>query len=753
MPPCRIPSRRSRRRTTSRCSATGRAPRRRRRSSARSRRWPRRRRRDPARHRRRATQRPGTAEVRSPHAHSTARQGRAGLAPTTSAQAIDAALAAQRVVGGDAAARAAGDLPARRRAAGRPSTARSSTRRRCSASPRRRTRPRSTPRASRSTSCASTCTSPSASPPSSRLAAGHVEPARAAAARGLRLRGHAVQLHLDRRQPADGAGDDGQHRGVEAGARPRCCSAHYIMELLREAGLPDGVINFVPGAGADDRRRRASTHPRSGGRALHRLDRRVPDDVEDGRRATSPATGPTRASSARPAARTSSSRTRRPIREALAVAIVRGGFEYQGQKCSAASRVYVPESLWKGGLRDRVLALIGEIRVGDPSDFSQLHGRGHRRASRSTNIGGYIAGGARTGGDEDRSPAARPTTSEGYFVAADAGRERRPEVEADERGDLRAGGDPARLPRRRSGRRRCSSSTRPRRTRSPARCSRATARAIDEARARSAPRGRQLLHQRQADRRGRRPAAVRRRARVGHQRQGGLACGTCCAGSRRGRSRRRSRRRPTSAIRSCRSRSAEARPRQPCRGYVPSRPTQVELRSARTPDRRDRPASTGSVTFVKEAPPSPERMSAVPPMKMSLSLRDPKADDEVLRPRRLLPAGAAVERAKERADARRDAAAVGQSEQRRRAATDGVAVAALAAGEAASRRCSSLSTRRCCAGSAAPRETAVRIEHVAVAKDADRRRPLAAARCRWWRSHRSSRRAASYRRTACRRRR
>ena len=65
--------------------------------------------------------------------------------------------------------------------------------------------------------------------------------------------------------------------------------------------------------------------------------------------------------------------------EALAVAIVRGGYEYQGQKCSAASRVYVPESLWKGGLRDRVLSMIGELRVGDPSDFSQLHGRGHRR--------------------------------------------------------------------------------------------------------------------------------------------------------------------------------------------------------------------------------------------------------------------------------------------------------------------------------------------------------------------------------------
>src|SRR5205814_3476060 len=59
---------------------------------------------------------------------------------------------------------------------------------------------------------------------------------------------------------------------------------------------------------------------------------------------------------------------------ALATAIVRGGYEYQGQKCSAASRVYVPESLWKGGLRDRVLGMIGELRVGDVADFSNFMG-------------------------------------------------------------------------------------------------------------------------------------------------------------------------------------------------------------------------------------------------------------------------------------------------------------------------------------------------------------------------------------------
>jgi 1-pyrroline-5-carboxylate dehydrogenase len=59
--------------------------------------------------------------------------------------------------------------------------------------------------------------------------------------------------------------------------------------------------------------------------------------------------------------------------EALAVAIVRGGFEYQGQKCSAASRVFIPESLWPK-LKPRLQALAAEIRMGDVSDFRNFMG-------------------------------------------------------------------------------------------------------------------------------------------------------------------------------------------------------------------------------------------------------------------------------------------------------------------------------------------------------------------------------------------
>jgi 1-pyrroline-5-carboxylate dehydrogenase len=59
--------------------------------------------------------------------------------------------------------------------------------------------------------------------------------------------------------------------------------------------------------------------------------------------------------------------------QALAVAIARGGFEFQGQKCSAASRVYVPRSIWND-VRDRTVAMMEEMRMGDVTDFRNFVG-------------------------------------------------------------------------------------------------------------------------------------------------------------------------------------------------------------------------------------------------------------------------------------------------------------------------------------------------------------------------------------------
>ena len=57
----------------------------------------------------------------------------------------------------------------------------------------------------------------------------------------------------------------------------------------------------------------------------------------------------------------------------VAVAIARGGFEYQGQKCSAASRVYIPQSLWDD-VRDRTVAMMKDIKIGDVRDFRNFMG-------------------------------------------------------------------------------------------------------------------------------------------------------------------------------------------------------------------------------------------------------------------------------------------------------------------------------------------------------------------------------------------
>jgi 1-pyrroline-5-carboxylate dehydrogenase len=72
----------------------------------------------------------------------------------------------------------------------------------------------------------------------------------------------------------------------------------------------------------------------------------------------------------------------------LAVAIARGAFEYQGQKCSAASRAYVPTSMWPD-VKERVVAMMREMRVGDIADFRTFMGAVIDRKS-FTKIAGYL---------------------------------------------------------------------------------------------------------------------------------------------------------------------------------------------------------------------------------------------------------------------------------------------------------------------------------------------------------------------------
>ena len=148
-------------------------------------------------------------------------------------------------------------------------------------------------------------------------------------------------------------------------------SNYYILKLLEAAGLPPGVINFVPGEArqvsgwllAD--RTLAGIHFTGSTEVFQLLWRSVAERLHE--YATYPRlvgeTGGKDFVLAHPSADP----------EALAVALVRGAFEYQGQKCSAASRAYVPASLWPR-LKSRLHDMIADIRVGDVADFRNFMG-------------------------------------------------------------------------------------------------------------------------------------------------------------------------------------------------------------------------------------------------------------------------------------------------------------------------------------------------------------------------------------------
>ncbi|HEX6500627.1 MAG TPA: L-glutamate gamma-semialdehyde dehydrogenase [Micromonosporaceae bacterium] len=149
-------------------------------------------------------------------------------------------------------------------------------------------------------------------------------------------------------------------------------SAHYTMRLLEAAGLPPGVINMVTGDGlavsevalADPDL--AGIHFTGSTRTFQTLWRTVGENID--RYRTYPRlvgeTGGKDFVVAHSSAEV----------DALHTALVRGAFEYQGQKCSAASRAYLPRSLWTGGLRDRLAATADALTYGDVTDFANFGG-------------------------------------------------------------------------------------------------------------------------------------------------------------------------------------------------------------------------------------------------------------------------------------------------------------------------------------------------------------------------------------------
>jgi 1-pyrroline-5-carboxylate dehydrogenase len=148
-------------------------------------------------------------------------------------------------------------------------------------------------------------------------------------------------------------------------------SAYYVMRLLQEAGLPDGVINLVYGAGKEigdaalGSPDLAGVHFTGSTPVFQSMWKTVGRNIETYRNYPR-IVGETGGKDFIVAHPTASA-------EEVATAIVRGSFEYQGQKCSAASRVYAPANLWPE-LRERLVEQVGGLKMGDVSDFSNFMG-------------------------------------------------------------------------------------------------------------------------------------------------------------------------------------------------------------------------------------------------------------------------------------------------------------------------------------------------------------------------------------------
>ena len=146
-------------------------------------------------------------------------------------------------------------------------------------------------------------------------------------------------------------------------------SNYMIMKLMMEAGLPPGVINFIPGSGAEiteialSNPDFAGVHFTGSTAVFQGLWQRIAEALPNlkGYPRIVGETGGKDFIVAHPDC----------DRQGLLVALLRGAFEYQGQKCSAASRAYIPESVW-GDIGNNLVSEVKKIKMGDCKDFTNF---------------------------------------------------------------------------------------------------------------------------------------------------------------------------------------------------------------------------------------------------------------------------------------------------------------------------------------------------------------------------------------------
>lgn len=188
-------------------------------------------------------------------------------------------------------------------------------------------------------------------------------------------------------------------------------TAYFILQLLREAGLPEGVINLVPGPGAAvgdpvlASPHLAGIHFTGSTDVFHHIWKTIGNNIAH-YKAYPRIVGETGGKDFIFAHRSANL-------EALNTAIIRGAFEYQGQKCSAASRAYIPQSMWPD-LKEKLIAAVRRIKMGSPEDFTNFMGAVIDRGAFNT-ITQYIEY-AKTSSEAEFVIGGDYDDSEGYFI-------------------------------------------------------------------------------------------------------------------------------------------------------------------------------------------------------------------------------------------------------------------------------------------------------------------------------------------------
>lgn len=188
-------------------------------------------------------------------------------------------------------------------------------------------------------------------------------------------------------------------------------SNYMLMQIFREAGLPDGVINFIPGKGSTignsvfSNPYFAGLHFTGSSVTFNRVWQTIAENLPNYKSYPRIVgeTGGKDFIMVHPSAH----------KDEVATAIVRGAFEFQGQKCSAASRAYIPKSMWPG-IKELIGDMLSQITVGDVADFTNFVNAVIDETS-FDNIMNYIEL-ARKSPDAEIIFGGKGDKSKGYFI-------------------------------------------------------------------------------------------------------------------------------------------------------------------------------------------------------------------------------------------------------------------------------------------------------------------------------------------------